>query len=262
MFFVAPLGNGLAWCRAPWGTVLLLCANILVAAWVLPASERLRWERLQVEREGVVAVAGPISPGLERARREVRAARLAEVATEDPFECYGYRRGARPGRALTALFVHADPLHLCANLLFLAFLGAWLEQAWGVAGPVLLYVGAGAAALAADAHFGSPGLVVGGSGGVAAILGAYCVVFRRRPLRLGYAHLVYLRPHFGTVALPVWVLGIVWTVQQAVGFALAQRSGETGIAFVSHLAGFALGCAAAWLVAARTRPSLEAPQLP
>lgn len=262
MIVFAPLGNNVGWRRAPWGTVLLLCANLLVAAWTLPASERLRWERQRAERDFAVQSQGSAPPPVERARRSALAARLAAVDAADPFENYGYRRGAGPGRAVTALFVHADPLHLCANLLFLAFLGAWLEQAVGATGPLVLYLAAGAAALAADARLGSPGLVLGGSGGVAAILGAYCVAFRRRPLRLGYAHLIYLRPHFGTFDVPVWLLGGLWTLQQALGYVLAARSGDASVAFVSHLAGFAIGIGLGWLLVPRAGDGLEAPQLP
>jgi membrane associated rhomboid family serine protease len=146
---------------------------------------------------------------------------------------------------VSALFVHADALHLATNLVLLALVGAQLEQAWGPAGVLALFLAAGALSLHVDACSVPTGLVVGASGGVAALLGAYCVRFRRAHLRWRWVHLVFLRPRAGTFDVPCLVLGAVWLAQQAGGLWMARRAGDESVAFVSHLAGFALGMVAA-----------------
>ena len=94
---------------------------------------------------------------------------------------------------------------------------------------------------------------------MAALLGAYCVRFRNQPLRWGYVHLIYLRPHFGSFNTPCLLLAALWVLQQVVGAVLATRSGDQSIAFVSHLAGFGIGAAGAAVAAGlaqRSRPTL------
>jgi membrane associated rhomboid family serine protease len=254
MFVAVPTGHREPLRVAPLASVLLVLLNVAAAGWVLPQSDRLGWERQLVRRE----LAPPRPPAVDgaaadlgrrdTARRAALTARLAVLEAADPFETWGYRLGAAPWRAVSALFVHADALHLGANILFLALVGAQLEQVWGPAGLLGLFLAAGALALHVDACSAPTALVVGASGGVAALLGAYCVRFRRARLRWVYVHLVYLRPQVGRFEMPCLGLGAVWLAQQTVGLWLARRAGDDSIAFVSHLCGFGLGMLAAVLV--------------
>jgi membrane associated rhomboid family serine protease len=265
MFLAAPTGNGRPLRVAPLATVCLVLLNVAVAAWTLPTSGRLDWERHEARLE----LAGPVrpwgieeprfaAPGGDVARRRVEAARhgaldarLAALDAEDPFQNWCYRAGSAPWRAVSALFLHADVLHLVSNLLVLAFVGAHLEQVWGPAGILLLYLSVGALSLVVDARTGPPTFLLGASGGVAALFGAYTVRLRRHPWRCHYVHLVYLRPHAGVFDVPCFAVAALWLAQQAIGAVWMQESGEGSVAFVSHLAGFALGAAAAgvmWLL--------------
>jgi membrane associated rhomboid family serine protease len=99
---------------------------------------------------------------------------------------------------------------------------------------------------------------------VAALLGAYCVLFRHARLRWRWVHLVFLRPHTGTFEVPCPLLGGVWLLQQAVEMGLARRAGDGGVAFVSHLTGFGLGLLVAALAEtlAAARRGAPAPSRP
>ena len=264
MFLAAPTGNGRTLRVAPLATVCLVLLDVGVAAWTIPMSGRLDWER----REARLELAGPARPwGIEAPRfavpggdgvRRVEAARhgaldarLAVLDAEDPFQNWCYRAGSAPWRAVSALFLHADVLHLVSNLLVLAFVGAHLEQVWGPAGLLLLYLSAGALSLVVDARTGPPTFLLGASGGVAALFGAYTVRLRRHPWRCRYVHLVYLRPHTGAFDVPCFAVAALWLAQQAIGAVWMRESGDGTVAFVSHLAGFALGAAVAgtmWLL--------------
>jgi len=248
MFFAIPIGNGVPLRSAPLACVLLVCAQVAVAAWTMPRAERQRWERAGLEREAALDVA-TANPARDSAWRAAHAARGDALSAMDPFEHWGYRDGDPPARAVTALFLHADALHLLANIVLLAVLGAYVEQAWGAAGFLLLFLAGGALSLHLDAAAGPPTIVLGASGGVAALLGAYCVVYRRHPIRWGTMHLIFLRPHFGSFRMPCLGLGMAWIGLQAIGWLLARRAGDDSIAFLSHLVGFGTGAAIATVVA-------------
>ena len=251
MFFAVPIGNGVPLRSAPLACALLVCTQIAVAAWTMPRADRQRWQRARLEREAALDVA-TAHPARDAAWHAAQAAQRDLVTALDPFEHWGFRRGDSPARAITALFVHADALHLTANILLLAILGAYLEQAWGAAGFLLLFLIGGALSLHADAAAGPPNIVLGASGGVAALLGAYCIVYRRHPIRWGTLHFVFLRPHFGSFRMPCVLLGFGWIGLQALGWMLARREGDDSIAFLSHLVGFGAGAAVAAVVAGIT----------
>lgn len=257
MFFAIPIGNGVPLRSAPIACVLLVCAQVAVAAWTMPRAERQRWERACLEREASHDTA-TTSPARDAAWRGAHAARSDVVSAHDPFEHWGYRHGDAPARAVIALFVHADSMHLLANLILLAILGAYIEQAWGAVGFLLLFLLGGAVSLHVDAHAGPPNIVLGASGGVAALLGAYCVLYRRHPVRWGTLHFVFLRPHFGSFRMHNLVLGLAWIGLQALGWLLARRAGDHSIAFLSHGVGFGAGAAvaatAAIIAALRAHP--------
>jgi len=163
-----------------------------------------------------------------------------------PLEHWGYRAGAPWVQSLSALLVHADWLHLLANLVPLAIAGACLEQVWGGGRTFLLFFAAGSAAIAFEAVcVPSGGLIVGASAGVSALLGACFVRFRHRRLRFAYVYLEYVRPRSGRFQLSCAAIGVGWALQQAIGVIWSAASGDTSTAFVSHLAGTGVGAAVA-----------------
>ena len=158
---------------------------------------------------------------------------------------------ARPDllTALTSMFVHAGFLHLAGNMLFFFATGPFLEDVLGRPLFLLLYVLSGLFALAAHSwqNPGSFAPVVGASGAVAGILGAFLVRLRASRIRflcipilfLSWIRFRFLVPAF--VFLPLWFAAQFW---------LATSSTEPGnVALWAHVGGFAFGAAATLLIA-------------
>ncbi|MGE5722164.1 MAG: rhomboid family intramembrane serine protease [Sphingomonadales bacterium] len=135
---------------------------------------------------------------------------------------------------LTATLVHAGFLHLALNMLILLFCARAVEPILGTVGLVILYV-VGAYAAAA-AHFfihvqdGSP--MVGASGAISAVLGAYAMLFGRNRVRIA-------NPRLAVWVHALW-LGAAWVVLQLLVGITFQTMG-TRIAVAAHIGGFAAG---------------------
>jgi membrane associated rhomboid family serine protease len=145
--------------------------------------------------------------------------------------------------AFTSMFLHAGWLHLLGNLLFLFVFGNNVEDRLGRLRFLLWYLGWGLLATYAFAlaNRGSTGVVVGASGAIAGVLGAYFVLFPR-------AKVVSLVPFlfFLPARLPAWLVLGSWFVLQwfyASGGGLAAGS---GVAYLAHLAGFVAGALVGW----------------
>ncbi|MBB5882937.1 membrane associated rhomboid family serine protease [Xanthomonas arboricola] len=114
-----------------------------------------------------------------------------------------------PARMLTATFLHGSFDHLLGNMLFLLALGTLLEGAIGSGWFLLLYLlgGFGASAASLWWRWGAPGGGLGASGAIAALMGAFCVVWGRRKVRFFYWFFVvfdYVRGP-AILLLPLWL---------------------------------------------------------
>ncbi|MER5981827.1 rhomboid family intramembrane serine protease [Streptomyces sp. NPDC001787] len=142
---------------------------------------------------------------------------------------------------LTALFVHGSWLHLLGNLLFLYVFGAMTEERMGHAEFTFFYLGCGYLALVcyAATHAGSDQTLVGASGAISAVLGAFLRLFPRARVTSLFPFLFFLPLRF-----PAWIVLIFWFVLQWLA-ARAAGSGP-GVAYLAHVAGFAAGFLYAW----------------
>jgi membrane associated rhomboid family serine protease len=135
---------------------------------------------------------------------------------------------------LTATLVHSGPIHLGFNLLVFIWCGTAVERVLGKAGLILLYlVGAYAAALAqwaVDAMGIFP--MVGASGAISAIVGAFALSF-------GRAKQVTRSPMLNRWINVVWLLA-AWIVLQMMMGWLAGSRGYL-LATPAHVGGFAAG---------------------
>lgn len=147
------------------------------------------------------------------------------------------------GRLVSALFLHADWAHLIGNLLFLLIFGLPAERVmgpWRLLGLFLL--GGAAANLAAVIAIGAPDrLIIGASGAVSALIGAYLALFPGA--RLGVVLPLGLFLQF--VRAPAALLIGVWAALQLVYTFIGPAFGA--VAWSAHLAGFAFGGAFALL---------------
>jgi membrane associated rhomboid family serine protease len=146
----------------------------------------------------------------------------------------------------SAMFLHAGWVHLLGNLLFLWIFGPNLEGRIGGLAFLALYLLGGAAAAAvytlADPTSTEP--MIGASGAISAVLGAYLVLFPRARIQ----SLVFLGFFYQLIAVPaVLVLGFWFVLQVIDGVAALGATTEMvgGVAFWAHIGGFVAGMAMA-----------------
>jgi hypothetical protein len=159
---------------------------------------------------------------------------------------------------VTAMFLHGGWDHILGNMLFLAIFGKNVEDAFGSLRYLGFYFAGGFAAMmtqtAMTLLFGTaqdarvPEL--GASGAIAAVLGAYFVLYP------GSRVLTYIVPVF-LVRIPAWIFLGVWFVYQLIeadfGLFNAHANGG-GVAFFAHVGGFIFGLLAARLLARPGQP--------
>ena len=145
-------------------------------------------------------------------------------------------------RPLTALFVHGNWLHLLGNMLFLYVFGAMAEERMGPLEFALFYLGTGYLALLAYAavNAGSEQTLVGASGAISGVLGAFLFLFPKARVTSLFPFLLFLPLRF-----PAWIVLVFWFVLQWLA-ASGAGSGGPGVAYLAHLVGFGIGFLYAW----------------
>lgn len=141
---------------------------------------------------------------------------------------------------MTSLFTHADLLHLLGNLLFFFLSGPFVEDVFGRPLFAALYFLGGIAATVAYAAQNQESLIplVGASGAIAAVMGAYLVRFYKS--KIEFLVLLFFRYSFRFFA-PAFVVLPLWFAQQLLE---AFRDDEgSGVAFMAHVGGFVFGAA-------------------
>jgi membrane associated rhomboid family serine protease len=137
---------------------------------------------------------------------------------------------------LTATLVHGNFVHLAFNLLMLLFCGRAVEAILGARGIVILYVVS--AYVAAAAMFlsapDSTALMIGASGAVSGVFGAYALLFSRN--RVNVAHPLLAR------WLNVAWMGAAWIVLQLM-FGFVASGTAQPVAVAAHIGGFFAGFA-------------------
>lgn len=155
-----------------------------------------------------------------------------------------------PSTLLTSLFLHAGWLHLLLNLSFLLWVGRHVEIVAGRWRFVALYILSGIAGglLQVAVAPGSTAQVVGASGAIAGVFGAYAMLFARS--RAGP------RRVFG-VAIAGEVVTALWYLATWIGLQLLTaavfNTGRGGIAIWTHIGGFIVGLIAALPLGRRLR---------
>lgn len=142
---------------------------------------------------------------------------------------------------LTALFVHGSWLHLLGNMLFLYVFGAMAEERMGQLEFALFYLGCGYLALLAyaAANAESEQTLVGASGAISGVLGAFLYLFPKARVTSLFPFLFFLPLRF-----PAWIVLIFWFVLQ--GLAARGAGSGPGVAYLAHLVGFGIGFLYAW----------------
>lgn len=138
---------------------------------------------------------------------------------------------------LTSLFLHASPLHLLGNLLYLWIFGDNVEEVLGTIRFGVLYLVCGVVGTMAQTAVAPDSVLptLGASGAIAGVMGAYLVWFPMHRIRV----LVF---YFITEMPALLVIGLWIAMQVALGMGSLDHVGETGgVAYLAHLGGAAVG---------------------
>jgi membrane associated rhomboid family serine protease len=155
----------------------------------------------------------------------------------------------------TSMFLHAGWLHVLGNMWFLWIFGDNIEDILGHWKFLLFYLLCGVAAALAQYFFDpfSRIPVVGASGAIAGVMGAYMLKFPRARI----VTFVFVFLFFTTIDIPAWAMLIYWFFLQLVGgfdsIASSLYSRGGGTAFLAHVGGFLAGMALVFLLGTRQR---------
>jgi membrane associated rhomboid family serine protease len=140
---------------------------------------------------------------------------------------------------LTSMFLHGSWMHLIGNMWFLWIFGNNVEDSMGHLRFVVFYLLCGL--VAAMAHVlsepGSTLPVVGASGAISAIMGAYLVLYPAARVRTLLVLVIFIT----FVDLPAWVYLGYWFLIQLASSSVQAVGATGGVAFMAHIGGFVAG---------------------
>jgi membrane associated rhomboid family serine protease len=152
---------------------------------------------------------------------------------------------------ISSMFMHGGWFHLIGNMWFLWVFGNNVEDAMGHARFVGFYLVCGIAAAAAQMLADPSSVIpmVGASGAISGVMGAYLVLYPRVRVHL----LVFLGFFITTIAVPAYFMLLYWMFLQLLGSVpmMTGAASGGGVAFVAHLGGFIAGLALIKLFAKR-----------
>ena len=148
---------------------------------------------------------------------------------------------------ISHMFLHAGWLHLLGNLLLLYLAGPFLEDVWGRPFYAALYVLSGIVAalvfMARRPELSAP--MIGASGAIAGIMGAFLVRYSKTRIKFFYMIFLFIR---GTFTAPAWLMLPLWFLAQFLMANLTDTRAEGtggGVAYWAHVGGFGFGVAVA-----------------
>ncbi len=141
----------------------------------------------------------------------------------------------------TSMFLHGGLLHLGSNMLYLWIFGNNVEDVLGHVRFLIFYFFCGALAAGAQVlmSIGSPVPMIGASGAIAGVLGAYYVKFPGARVHC----LVFLFFFITVVALPAGLVLFLWFLLQILQAMGAHAGAAGGVAVFAHIGGFLAGWA-------------------
>jgi rhomboid family protein len=138
---------------------------------------------------------------------------------------------------LTSMFMHGGWFHLIGNMWFLWVFGNNVEDSMGHFRYLTFYILCGVAAAAAQTLVNPSSAIpmVGASGAISGVMGAYIVLYPKVRVHM----LIFLGIFITRIVVPAYLMLGYWFLLQIVGGGLAQ--GEGGVAFWAHAGGFVAG---------------------
>jgi membrane associated rhomboid family serine protease len=153
----------------------------------------------------------------------------------------------------TSMFLHGGWLHVLGNMWFLWIFGDNVEDILGHGKYLLFYLVCGAAAAMAQVLMDPSSRVpmIGASGAIAGVMGAYLVKFPRARI----VNLIFIFFFVTTIDVPAWVMLIYWFGINLFGgygaIAASQYTQGGGVAYLAHVGGFAAGIGLVYLMGTR-----------
>lgn len=149
----------------------------------------------------------------------------------------------------TSMFLHAGWLHVLGNMWFLWIFGDNVEDILGHGKFLLFYLLCGTVAALAQVLMDPSSRVpmVGASGAIAGVLGAYMVKFPRSRIVTLFVLIVFIT----RVDIPAWIYLFYWFVIQLSGSFGSAGISQGGTAFSAHVGGFLAGVALIFLLGTR-----------
>ena len=179
--------------------------------------------------------------------------RLSQAFVVAYDEFYGYNFGFIPAfhkssflNYFSCLFLHGGFLHILGNMLFLFLAGIAMEDAWGRGFYSLFYLAAGVAATATHAFTAPESKIylVGASGAIAGLMGAFMVRYFKARIKFFY----FIIFKAGTFKAPAYVMLPLWVALELKDTFISSDSDQGGVAFWAHVGGFFFGAVVGALV--------------
>lgn len=153
----------------------------------------------------------------------------------------------------SSMFLHGDWLHLLGNMLYLWIFGDNVEDRLGHVRFLIFYLLCGIAAVMANAlpQMSSTIPMIGASGAISGVLGAYLLLFP-------HARVLIIIPIFfiiRTLWAPAWIVLAFWFVLQVINSIVFASIEGGGVAWGAHIGGFVAGMLLLMLIAPRARRS-------
>ena len=150
--------------------------------------------------------------------------------------------GRQVSHLLTHMFLHGSWMHLLGNMWFLWLFGNNVEDSMGRARYLVFYLACGIAAALLQVFANSRSVIpmVGASGAISGVMGAYLVLYPRVRVHC----LIFLGFFLTTISLPAWTMLLYWIgIQVVSGLFSLVATEQGGVAFWAHVGGFVAGMA-------------------
>ena len=271
MFFIIPVGSEEGVRRLPYVTIGLIVLNSII--WIITSLvlngqigelEQLHKRMLEIEMHYAYRFV-ETDPNLlqevdyDKVRERILDGEIIPVGSEDyrqwnnlyqhykeksghlVFESFGFKPAEFNFLKLfSSVFIHGNFFHLLFNMLFLWLVGCNIEGDWSWKVFLGLYLVGGLVAglVHAMAFPKSTVPLIGASGAIATIMGAFMIRRYRTKVRFAYFLWFFLRPYVGVFSIYAGIALPIWFVQQIIG---ASWSMEAGTAYWAHIGGFIFG---------------------
>ena len=138
-----------------------------------------------------------------------------------------------PLTLFTAMFVHGGFMHLGGNMLYLWIFGNSVESAMGSARYLLFYILAGLCATLVHVMSEPDSAIpmIGASGAIAGVLGAYFILYPRAYIKTFVLLFIFIQ----IIHVPAVIILGIWFLRQILGI------GSDGVAWYAHIGGFLIG---------------------